>query len=151
MLLLLIVSLLLIGCYEEPKELREVPIEQIAKSVSSRYLEKKEVLVTNEDKMESLWQINTFGSQNPPSIPQIDFSKYAVIAVFRGEQKTGGYSIEIGKVLENKKTFDVYVNETFPGKGCVTTQVKTAPYYMIKIEKLNKTVRYIYEQRERKC
>lgn len=44
-------------------------------------------------------------------LPEINFTNYTVIAAFMGEQKTGGYKIEIKKIQDSGKEIMVYIKE----------------------------------------
>mgnify|MGYP003630599265 FL=1 len=63
---------------------------------------------------------------------KIDFSKYAVIAVFNDVKGSGGHTIELDISKTSEKTL-VTVKYTSP-KGNATT-VMTQPYYIAKISK----------------
>lgn len=72
----------------------------------------------------------------------IDFSRDMVIAVFQGEKSTGGYSIEIDRIIEKENSIEVSVLETSPGPGCMVTQAFTSPYHVVKIKKSDKEVKF---------
>lgn len=73
-------------------------------------------------------------------LPKINFTNYTVIAAFMGEQKTGGYSIEIKKIQDSGKEIIVYIKERAPAKGAITTMILTQPYHVVKVKKIAKPV-----------
>lgn len=76
-------------------------------------------------------------------IPEVDFEKYTLIAVFMGELPTSGYSINIDKVIEEKNDVKVFLTETSPGKDCQVNQVFTYPSKAIEVPKISKSVNFI--------
>ena len=78
-----------------------------------------------------------------PLPPDVDFSSLMVIAVFRGEFPTGGYSTEIMEVTGSSGKITVTVDETDPGGG-MALQVLTQPYHIIKLGKSHLPVEFVY-------
>jgi len=77
----------------------------------------------------------------PPDIapPEINFSNTTVIAVFMGELPTSGYGIEVREVKD--AIFRVIVKVawiTYAGK--LVLQVFTAPYHIVKVQKISKPI-----------
>ena len=73
-------------------------------------------------------------------VPEIDFSKSTVIAVFMGEFNTGGYAVEITEIIEKENKIIIKVIKTFPEPGQPVTQALSQPYHIVKTEKINKKV-----------
>ena len=72
------------------------------------------------------------------SIPEIDFSKETVIAVFMGEKTTGGYGVIVEDVKEEKGKLVVAIKETKPSPGDMIITVITQPFCVVKINSSNK-------------
>lgn len=85
----------------------------------------------------------------PP--PEIDFSEATVIAVFMGECRTTGYSIEVKEVIDTGLTIVVKVEKTCPGKDCVVGEALTHPYHIIKTNKIGKHVIFQTSERTANC
>ena len=64
-------------------------------------------------------------------LPEVDFDKDYVIAVFAGQKPTGGYALEVSQVVDSKDTRTIAMTLTSPGKGCIVTQALTNPYQII--------------------
>jgi hypothetical protein len=71
---------------------------------------------------ETYTQLQNF-AENLPSVLEIDFSKFAVVAAFAGMKNSGGYSVSI-KILAGKVSVDT-VN---PPKDAIVTMAITAPF-----------------------
>ncbi|MGE5625017.1 MAG: protease complex subunit PrcB family protein [Bacillota bacterium] len=79
-----------------------------------------------------MWD-KTFADQShPPAMPQIDWTKQAVVAYFLGEMKHGGYTMRVARAEPAKDTPNVYDVDFLviePGTNCPrTTNDITHPY-----------------------
>jgi hypothetical protein len=103
-----------------------VPFTSVSKGYYSGHPERGAVLVTDEAGMRSL------GIQ---STQQVDFQQDALLVVFMGEQRTGGYSVEVTGVRQEGARLTVTVKQTRPGPGAIVTQALTQPYHAVRIPK----------------
>lgn len=69
-------------------------------------------------------------------VPNVDFAKSRVVALFLGEKNTGGYTIGIESVRQEKGKVIVKVKKTYP-EGMVTMAF-TQPYMIAKIDTTQK-------------
>ena len=82
---------------------------------------------------------------NPrPVTPSVDFSKYQILAVFMGEQTSGGYSTEMTGVVKNEDNLEVQVQESSPGDDDCCSAAFTQPYHVVKVEKVKGKVEFRY-------
>lgn len=65
-------------------------------------------------------------------IAKADQKTFIVIAL--GERKTGGYSVEIEKVIQKGNTLKVYAKEEAPPEGSFVTQVITYPATVVVVK-----------------
>ncbi|MFN3476701.1 MAG: protease complex subunit PrcB family protein, partial [Candidatus Methylomirabilales bacterium] len=77
--------------------------------------------------------------------PPVDFAQEMAIAVFRGEQPTAGFGLEIQKLEEKGGNLYLYVQEASPAPGSAVLQVLTQPYHIIKLERKDIPVRIVYQ------
>ena len=90
-------------------------------------------LVRDRPRLIDLWTRGHGAELSPPAVPEVDFDREAVIAVFLGERPTGGYGLRIDRVdLEGNDLF-VDLVEVTPAAGSVTTQALTSPWLMIRV------------------
>jgi hypothetical protein len=68
-----------------------------------------------------------------------------------GIRTTGGYSIEIKKLVERDGKLLAQVTETSPVPGCTVTQSVTAPATAILVERHDATVDFIERKTETDC
>src|SRR5262245_58513804 len=101
----------------------------IAKGAQSGVARPGERVVRTAEEWQKLWQEHTAGIQPRPALPKVDFNREMVLAVFMGEQQTGGYSIEIAAVKPGERELTAQVRRTSPPAGAITAQVITHPFY----------------------
>lgn len=91
------------------------------------------LLITNEGELLSAWN-RAYGSQlTVPPLPDVDFSRETILAVFMGQQPSGGYNLD---VLDVKlEAGDAYVDVIFnePAEGAITTQALTSPWAILRV------------------
>lgn len=91
--------------------------------------EETNLLINSQEELVSL-----YGQINVPELPKIDFKKQSVVAIFMGQQRTGGYSVSITDVNVTENTAEISVIKTTP-TGMVTMAL-TAPYCIAIIPKV---------------
>ena len=56
-----------------------------------------------------------------------------LVAVFQGQQNTGGYSVQITAIERNGDQLVVHATFGVPGPGAIVTQVLTSPAHVVSI------------------
>lgn len=91
------------------------------------------VLVDNQADWDLFWMMHTaFAFPQAPQ-PPVDFTQDAVVALFAGQKTTGGYTIEIDRMLYLTSALQIEGTETRPGPGCPVDFALTAPYHIVKV------------------
>ena len=121
---------------------KEKSFETVDKGSYSGHVMWKDYVIKNEYDWKDLWDTTTGIYTPKPKVPEINFSNEMIIAVYRGQCATGGYGIEIKKLIENKKSIEVLVEEHFPKPGYMYTQAFTQPYHIIKTKTTKKKVKF---------
>ena len=118
----------------------------ISKGVWSGHTSQAYYAIQDAEEWTRVWNQHQqiFIPPTPP--PTIDFSNATVIAVFMGECRTTGYSIEVKEIIGTGLTVIVKVEKVYPGKGCVVGMALTHPYHIVQTNKINKHV--IFETSE---
>ncbi len=124
----------------EDKVKEMVLFETLAKGAYSGWTERAHLVIRDENTFGSVWSKVYSGASPAPPLPQVDFSREMVIAVFSGEKSTGGYGIEIAEIINRSDILEVRVIERTPGRGCFVTQALSRPYHIVKLPLINKTV-----------
>lgn len=126
----------------------ELSFETINKGIYSGHNQKNNYVIVSRNDFENLWNKVYYKTVSKPPLPEIDFNKYIVLAVFQGVKNTGGYDTQIFKISREEGYFDVLVRETSPSPECVTTQALTSPFHIIKVEKMSSEVNVRFDARE---
>ena len=108
----------------------EVPFTELASGTQSNIKKRTNYLITSIYGLEELWKL----VDTKRKMPDIDFNKNYVIAVFAGQNPTSGYAISVSKV-EDAQNRVVTITLISPGTSCVLAQSKTAPYQIIELSK----------------
>lgn len=90
-------------------------------------------LVETEAELIRLWN-QAWGSRlQPPPVPDVDFRRETVLAIFQGQRPTGGYGIEIDRVA--MEGGEVFVDMRFvePAPDAIVTQALTSPWAMVRV------------------
>ncbi|NQY06512.1 MAG: protease complex subunit PrcB family protein, partial [Flavobacteriaceae bacterium] len=76
------------------------------------------------------------------NMPQVDFEKETIIALFMGQKNTGGFPIRIDTIDEKDDKLVVNVLEKTP-EGKFATMVITQPFCIAKINKTDKEITFV--------
>ena len=144
-------SLAAFSCSSQGEEETVIPFEVIHGGTYSAVSGAKQVVVSNNEDYQKLMSEVYANLDQMPRIPEVDFTKNDVAAVFMGTKSNGGFMINFDKVIKRTNDVTCSVYETLPGKNCVTTDVVTQPYEIIKIPKMNKKINFIIKQRTKDC
>ncbi len=135
---LFFVSFGIIGCSTLGSDEKKLSMEIVMDGTFSAVDDKREVLINNNEQYQSLMNEVYKNLDQMPRIPVIDFTKYSIIAVFIGPRSNGGFMVAIDSINEGSNSISDNVTETTPGKNCVTTEVITKPFTIVKIPKTDK-------------
>ncbi|WP_297333048.1 protease complex subunit PrcB family protein [Flavobacterium sp.] len=133
--LICLLAISLFGCNSKKAATNGEEFTILAQSgYGGRHTESHE-LVKNEQQFLALCK-----ELNIETIPQVDFTKNNVVAVFMGQKRSGGYSITVEKVVIDGNTAQVLVKNTLPEQGAMVTMALTAPYCVAAIPKTDKVI-----------
>lgn len=125
---------------------REIPFEVYAKGDQGGERHVNRIYDT-----QAKWDVALRQISVPDNLLPVDFEKEMLIGAFMGTQPTAGYEVRVEKVLDRGGESEVYVTEYAPGTGCVTAQVQTAPFVIVKIGIINKKVKFFAKGEVRNC
>jgi uncharacterized protein (DUF885 family) len=88
-------------------------------------------LITDATAWRRAWEV--IGAGRP--LPDVSFHTRAVVVAYQGQQRTGGYSIEVTGIKRTGTVLAVTVSERRPASGSLTTQVITSPFVAVSISR----------------
>lgn len=77
-------------------------------------------------------------------LEDINFSSYMVVAVFMGEKNTGGYSIQVKRVIEYIDRYVIEIERTYPRDGDIRIMWISHPFQVIRTKSTDKPVTFKY-------
>ncbi|HXI96558.1 MAG TPA: protease complex subunit PrcB family protein [Candidatus Acidoferrum sp.] len=75
-----------------------------------------------------------------PGVPPLDWQRREVVMLAVGPRSGTGYSVEVQRVVEHRRSIDVYARERTPSLGDPVTAEVTYPYRVIAIHHSHKPV-----------
>lgn len=102
--------------------------------------------IRTEQEFEDFWIINAQPTRKPQ--PKIDFKQEMVLAVFYGQQQTGGHDIYIHTVEELEEELLVKVRPVAPAPGSIRTMMISQPNMIISLPRIEKPVHFVIERDE---
>ncbi len=141
----------MISCSNQGEEEIIIPFAVIHTGVYSAIGDKREVVIKNNEDYQKLMAEVYNNLDQMPQIPDVDFSKNYVVAMFMGSRNTGGYTLKFDKVIKRADDLTVSAYETSPGKTCIVTEAISQPYEIIKIPRIEKKVKFIRKQKVNEC
>lgn len=137
--------LLTAGCATEPvvEPNRAITFRVLSQGQSSGLTQQKFLTFHSAIEFAEFWIIHT--SPTPTAIPKIDFQQQMVIAVFMGEQRTGGYAIAIERITELEKELQVLVRLTRPKANTNRIMMITQPHMIVALPRSSKPVDFLFK------
>jgi heat shock protein HslJ/uncharacterized protein YecT (DUF1311 family) len=133
------------------RETAAISISEIAKGQQCGITTQRFEVIRDSSSFTNLWRSHSEGFSPAPEQPVVDFDQNMVIATFFGEQRTGGYSIEITGVAELADSIVVNVKGTLPGAGCMLTMAVSKPYHVVNIPKSSKPAAFVTTVERANC
>jgi hypothetical protein len=107
--------------------------------------EKAERLVVGaEADWQKIWAKANGNISPMPKLPQVDFKKEMVLAVFMGQKPSGGFAVTITKVVPTDKGLNVHVRETAPDG--IATAVITSPWHLAVVPRTEGKVTFVTDK-----
>ncbi len=90
--------------------------------------------ITNVNDFNSLWEL-VYGDVDGHPLPQVDFSKYEVLAIFDGTHATGGYGVKVQSVVDKSPSRMVTILHLAPNPSCSARlpQGASSPFEIIQV------------------
>lgn len=123
----------------------------VMKAYKSSHFQQENLVINNDADWQRLWE-STFTNANPkPPLPQIDFTRRTIIAVFQGVEASSGYEISIEGIVETENSLEVSIKAFEPGSRCGVLGVITEPFHIVEIEKTQKEIVFHVKHKIRNC
>jgi hypothetical protein len=117
-----------------------IPVQKEWTGVQSGVAKPSNQVIEDAEAWRKIWKEIHARQKPAPDVPEIDFDKQTVLAVFMGRKPTGGYATKITRITDTGKRIEATVQEHAPGPGDIVTQALTSPYHMVAVPKTEKPV-----------
>lgn len=135
--------MLLAGASGTPQETpHPFPIQTLARGTSSGVRERLVTVIKTEEAWRALWQRHIVGVEPRPAPPPVDFSREMVVAVFMGEQRTSGATVEVLEATRQEGAIVVRVREVSPPPEGIVLPVLTQPFHLVALPRSELPVRF---------
>lgn len=115
----------------------------LAKGEHSGMTKAIQTVIRTPEEWQKLWKEHG-GPQVPaPPLPKVDFSREMVIAVYMGQQTSGGYGVEVTGVQAGDKGITVQVKRSQPPPGAIVTAVITEPFHLVAVRRSDLPVKFV--------
>jgi hypothetical protein len=115
-----------------------IPFTTVARGPISGIESPRQVTVRSQAEWETLWKAHA-GSQ---AIPPVDFSSTMVVGVFLGSRPSGGFTVEISRIVREGGSLIVEYRERKPGPGAVAAQLLTSPFHLVTLDRQDGPVEF---------
>lgn len=140
--LLAITLALTTACVSVPVNEQPVPFTTLARGSYCEVTRPEAHVIRNRAELEKFW--NRLGHVKQ-KIPDMDFGVRMALAIFMGEQSSGGYAIRIDRIVQTPEEVIVSVRKTTPPKGSAVSQALTRPYILVSIPRTELPIRFDYQ------
>jgi hypothetical protein len=107
--------------------------------------------IRDEESWQVLWRRMVANHSPTPPRPAVNFDREMLLGAFMGQRSSGGYTIEIVSVRDVGETLHATVVRTSPGRECMGLAVMTAPADVVRVDRVDKPVRWETRDRVRPC
>lgn len=113
-------------------------VRSIDKGAMSQISTARQVTAGDLDAWTTLWRAHA--PARP--LPNVDFTRETVVAVFMGTRMTAGFAVEIVGSREEGGNVVVMYKETAPPRDAITAQVLVSPYHLVALPKRPGTITF---------
>ncbi len=136
-------------CQSDPPAKGEsVSFTTIDKGGFSGFQEPQERFITALDEWIQLWARRQANLTTKKPHPPVDFDRDVVLVVTLGMKNTGGYAIEITRIVKTKDDIQVFVKRTAPPEGTKGSAAMTSPFVLARMKKPDRPVTFVDEEKK---
>jgi hypothetical protein len=146
-MILLLATLALLQS-DPPAKGEPVSFAVIDKGGVSGFQETQERFITAQDEWIQLWARRQANLATKKPHPPIDFDRDVVLVATLGMKNSGGYSIEIARIVKTKDDIQVFVKRTAPPEGAKLAAAQTSPFVLARMKKPDRPVTFLDEEKK---
>jgi hypothetical protein len=105
----------------------------IAEGTRSAIETPRQTIIRDQAAFDALWAEHSTHENPAPKIPSVNFAADSVVAVFAGHQPSGGHALALTDLNKTSGGWELRLSLISPGPDCMTTQVMTQPWVMVRV------------------
>jgi hypothetical protein len=125
-----------------------VNFSTIDKGTTSGFQAPLQMYVVSEKEWIDLWEKRQGSGAPQRTHPAVDFSRDVVVVAALGSKLTGGYSLEVSKIVRTKENIEVTVRIGSPAPGSTPRAGSTSPFVLVRMRKPDKPVTFKEEEKK---
>lgn len=131
-LLACIAVLLFAGCATVAGAGDKITFETVDRGAHSGVQEAGATIIHTTEEFARVWAALHRGRRPVPTLPDVDFEREMVAAVFQGQQPTGGYAVAVERIEQLEDRVVIQVTATAPQPDDLVTMALTSPYHLVR-------------------
>ena len=143
---LLLATLALLGALQDKGV--SVPYSTLEKGTTSGFQSPLQMFVASEKDWIDLWEKRQGSNAPARTHPDVDFKRDVVVVAALGSKESGGYSIEIAKIVQTKENVVVTVRIGAPPPGTTSKGGPTSPFVLVRMKKPDRPVTFVEEEKK---
>lgn len=125
-----------------------IPFRVIEENNMSGFSTGMEKFISSEKDWVAIWMERQGNLAAKRLHPEIDFDRDVVIVAALGRKNTGGYSVDITRVIRTKDDIRIYLKKTAPPADAKLPAVVTSPFIFARMKKPDRPVVFLDEPRK---
>jgi hypothetical protein len=139
---LFILSIGLLAACATSRAPQDMTLQTLAKGNFSGIQTPRQEVIRDQQSWEQFWAAHQAGRQPAESPPPVNFKEQMVIAVTMGQQRTGGYSIEVISLELQNDNLRATVRKTLPDPDAMLIQALSAPFHFVAASRSDLPIRF---------
>ena len=110
-----------------------------------------QIVIRDEAEWRRYWALLHQHLAARPQLPKIDFETQQLLLVCMGQRASGGYQVQVQKVMHYRQHCEIVVRQFSPGAGCVEPMVLTQPYQVVATARSGLPLEFVITNEPRDC
>lgn len=123
-----------------------LPMRNLSKGGFSGITELQQVVIKEEKAWQEFWTKHSVDAKSAKKIPKVNFDKEMVVAVALGQQRTGGYLVEILRIEKEADKLKITIKRRAPPPDGILLQTVTSPFHCVAVAKCDLKPQFVEDK-----
>jgi len=124
-----------------------VSFTTIDKNTTSGFVVPLQMFLSSQKEWAEIWATRQGSATSKRMPPAVDFDRDVVIVAALGMKNSGGYSLEITRIVRTKDAIEIFIRSTAPPDG-TKAAVPTSPFVLARMKKPDRMVTFRDEEKK---